>query len=329
MQQLIRSSERALNWIESRLEEDGSFRDFPKDIACYYKLPTLLFLHGKINKAHKVCDYIKTHFMTLEGDFVTKPEFKSTNAAFQEFWAYPNGWLISAAHHLGHAFAQLGWSYFERYFDRKTGGVHTHRQPNSNSPRDILSTAHFGLTALYLGDRTKAEAAGRFLKEFAEKQPNGNAHFFLRASSEGKIITRFSKESALFHCVEANSTNQAYFMIGYPLGFLSKLYESTQKREYLDAARRYFDFAYCCNGNLRSFFFSHKVAWGASQYAKVANDQRAEKLSEEIVNYLLSIQEKSGCWLSGQDIYTCVDQTVEIAIWLAEINLTLTKAREA
>jgi hypothetical protein len=39
--------------------------------------------------------------MRRDGDFTTTGERKSENAAFQEYWAYPNGWIALGSLRLG------------------------------------------------------------------------------------------------------------------------------------------------------------------------------------------------------------------------------------
>jgi hypothetical protein len=109
-------------------------------------------------------------------------------------------------------------------------------------------------------------------------------------------------------------------MIGYPIAFLAKLYEATADGAYLKAARGYLDFSLSCEGNLRSFHTSHKVAWGAAVLARITGDPRCMELAVTIADHLLGIQDPSGAWLVDQPAHTTFDQTAEIAIWLQEIS---------
>ena len=112
-------------------------------------------------------------------------------------------------------------------------------------------------------------------------------------------------------------------MIGYPMAFLAKLFQATGDVAHLEAARGYLDFALACGGNLRSFHFSHKVAWGAAVLARITGDRRCVELATAIANHLLEIQDASGAWLIDQPAHTTFDQTAEIAIWLTEISAEL------
>ncbi len=94
---------------------------------------------------------------------------------------------------------------------------------------------------------------------------------------------------AAYYLVSAREPDQAYFMIGYPIAFLAKLYEATADGAYLKAARGYLDFSLSCEGNLRSFHTSHKVAWGAAVLARITGDPRCMELAvPSLIIYLAS-----------------------------------------
>jgi hypothetical protein len=112
-------------------------------------------------------------------------------------------------------------------------------------------------------------------------------------------------------------------MIGYPIAFLAKLFETTGDGVHLRTACDYLDFALSCEGNLRSCYTSHKVAWGAAVLARITGDPRCTELAVTIADHLLDIQDPSGVWLADQPAHTTFDQTAEIAIWLQEISTEL------
>jgi hypothetical protein len=146
---------------------------------------------------------------------------------------------------------------------------------------------------------------------------------FLRLDHQGHLIRDVPEDKAAFYLVSAHEPNQAYFMVGYPIAFLAKLYEATADEVYLKAARNYLDFALSCEGNLRSSPTSHKVAWGAAVLARIASDPRCTELAIAIADYLLAVQDPSGAWLIDQPAHTTFDQTAEISIWLQEISAEL------
>ena len=312
---------RAVAWLTSQLNQDGSYRLSTQDLACYYKTPYLLFLAGKGTDAHHVLRYIHKTFMTTNGDFTTSPELKSANGALAEYWAYMNGWLAITSQKMGcFTLADPAWTYLQGFFHPATGGGTTHHPyGHGDNTIDALTTAHLGLASLYFGDKKKAVEAGYCLQRFLDLQPRLNQEFLLRISDKGSLISEFPSQQSVLYAVNLAQPNQAYFMLGYPVAFLGKLYEATGDQVFLQAGKDYLDLLLRSTGNIRSFHFSHKVAWGSAIMARITQDRRYIELAENITDYLLSIQTPSGAWLDDQPAFTTFDQTAEIAIWLYEI----------
>ena len=315
-----KSSDKALNWLLRRLEDDGSYGSAVNDLACYYKSPYLFCISGRIEEAKRVLNHIKQKFMRRSGDFMSSNGMKSENGAFVEYWAYTNGWITLAAQKMGFFdIAYPAYRYLESFYHEDNGGFTTlGPYGESNDIVDVLTKAHLGLTSLYFGETGKAARAGNLLQQFISVQPDLRSAFYLRMNDSGKLITAYPPDAAFFHRVSAIEPDQAYFMIGYPIAFLGKLFMATGMFEHLDTASRYLDFAMGCHG-IRSFHFSHKVAWAAAIVANLTKKTEYSDFSKCIVDYLLGIQDVSGVWLKNEPAHTSFDQTAEIAIWLKEI----------
>ncbi len=317
----IDSSIKAVNWLESKINDDGSYSLEIQDLACYYKSPYLFYISGKIELANRILNYIKNHFLRVNGDLTTQENYKSENPAFAEYWAYINGWIAIAAQKMGRFDVSYPvYQYLTSFYHPELGGFTTNKPfAKSENVVDVLTTAHLGLTCLYFGDLERAKKAGKLLDTFVNIQPDINSGFYLRMNDEEKLIVDFSEDVSLFFQISATQPNQAYFMIGYPLAFLANLYKSTGDNFYLNTAQKYLDFALSCHENIRSFYFSHKVAWGAAIIANLTGEIKATELSKTIADYLLTIQTETGAWLTEKPAYSYVYQTAEIAIWLREI----------
>jgi len=319
------ASDKAVNFLESRLTDDGSYGAEIKDLACYYKSPFLFYISGKTEPANRILNYIKTRFMRSHGDFTTEGDTKSENGAFVEYWAYTNCWVAIAAQKMGRFdISYPAYQYLNSFYHPQLGGFTTNKPytPEKNVI-DALTAAHLGLAALYFGDLEKAKSAGNLLQKLIDIQPELESGFYLRTNDEGELLTQFPEEMALFYRVSATQPQQAYFMIGYPPAFLGYLYRATGDDVYLNAAQKYVVFANNCNPSIRQFYLSHKVAWGSAVVANLIEDAKAAEISKSIADYLLTIQEEDGSWLKGEPPHTSFDQTAEIAIWLREISAEL------
>jgi hypothetical protein len=308
---------RAVQWLSAQQQADGSFGAEIDDLACYYKSPYLFALSGRARDAAGLLAFVVRRFLRPDGDLATSAQTKSANVAFEEFTAYPNGWLALGAQRLGRFdVAYPTFAYLQAFDEPHQGGFRTNLGAGS---ADALTTAHLGLLCLQFGASERATRAGAWLARLLEIQPDLDDALLLRADATGRIVEDFPPEAAAFHAVSRHASDQAYFMIGYPIAFLAKLAEATGQAAHLDAARGYLDFAWGCEGNLRSSLFSHKIAWGASVLGRLTGDARCDELSTAIVEHLLEIQDPSGAWLPDEPPHTGYDQTAEIAIWLQEI----------
>ena len=319
------SAERAVQWLALHLQSDGSYGAVATDLASYYKSPYLFYLSGRVEEATRLLDYIRVKFMRESGDFTTSAGVKSENPAFVEYWAYINGWIAMSSLKMGRFdVAYPAYEYLKTFYHPRNGGFTTQRPfGKADNVLDIFTTAHLGLVALYFGDLDRARAAGRLIQRVASLQPDGASGFYLRINEEGELIKDFPEETGAFFLVSRTQPHQAYFMIGYPIAFLGKLFSATRETSYVRTADRLLDFASACEGNLRSSHLAHKVAWGAAVVGNLTKERRSVELSISIVEYLLSIQDPSGAWLKDQPASTSFDQTAEIAIWLREISAEL------
>ncbi len=321
-----KSSARALAWLTQKIQPDGSYGQEIGDLACYYKSPYLFYISGKLSEASLILKAIKTRFLQPDGDFKTSSHLKSENNAFEEYWAYTNAWIAVAAQKMGQFdVAESAYQYLRSFFHEKNGGFTTNSPyGQSDDVVDVLTTAHLGLAALYFGEIERATRAGNLLKKFLSLQLWLDNGFYLRLDNNGELITNYAIEKEIFYQVSAVKPGQAYFMIGYPIAFLGKLYQATNEDAYLDCARKYLDFALGCHENIKEFHFSHKVAWGSAIMANLTRETKYIDFCQSIVDYLLSIQDTSGAWLKDEPPHVSFDQTAEIAIWLREISAELT-----
>lgn len=308
-----KAAHRAVSWLLAQYQPDGSYGQ--QDLACYYKSPAVLGLSGHPREARQQLALILTRFRTETGDFETRPGTKSDNPIFQEFWSYPNGWIALAA-------ARQGW-----FGPAREAYAHllTYRTPDggfsatTSGIPDAISTAHIGLLALTLGDLEVATAAGDWLTKLLVTQPALSSRFHLRMDDSGPLRS----DSSPLHVLETGAAGMPYFMIGYPLAYLTRLHQVTGDPAHLTAAIGYADYAHSCGENLRTTQLSHKVAWGAAILHRHTGDHRHRDLATAIAAHLLESQADNGSWSPDGPPHATFDDTAEIAHWLLEIAAEL------
>lgn len=206
------AADRGVRWLTARLDNDGSYGPEADDLACYYKSPYLFQLSGRARQAMQLLEFIQRRFMRHDHDFVTTSHHKSENAAFNEYWVYPNGWLAMGAQRLGRFdITYPTFEYLRAAHEPARGGFLTSGPSGAgNGETDALTTAHLGLVCLNCGDRQRAEGAGRWLARLLTLQPDLRVGLFLRLDHQGHLIRDVPEDKAAFYLVSAHEPNQAY-----------------------------------------------------------------------------------------------------------------------
>ncbi|CAF1649116.1 unnamed protein product, partial [Didymodactylos carnosus] len=202
----------------------------------------------------------------------------------------------------------------------ENGGYLTNKvETNNNGITDILTTAHFGLLQLEDGNIGRAVKAGNYLLKVFEKQPDLTKGLYLRLNKNNELITDYSVEMSWAYIVKKVETEQPYFMIGYPIAYLTLLYEKTGNTNFLKSAKDYMNFALSCNEHIYSSSMSHKLAWAAALLLKHDDNFVQHYLTtvEKIANHFMSQQSEQGM-LPGS-IDTSYDQSAEVACYFLEI----------
>jgi hypothetical protein len=314
------SAKRALSWLEKKLKENGKISDAPFDLACYYNVPMFLLQHGKEEKAHSVLDFIHQNFMQENGDFFTSHDYKSENPLLNEFWCYTNGWIAQAAQKLGRFdISYPAWRYLRNYYNPDIGGWKTRRIPSSENPLDLLSTAHLGFTSLYFADLDNALKAGQLLQNVLLKQQT-ESKLHLRLTPTGRLIKDAADDNLNFAYIDPAKPQSAYFILGYAMAFLTKLYQTTSDLQYLESAELCFNWLSDSPTHLKSTFFSHKLAWGAACLAGVTADPKALELTYAIADSLVFAQDEEGTWEVNEEGMSVSEQTVGYALLLSHLT---------
>ena len=223
------ASTRTVGWRAARIKSNGSLGEDCHDLACFYKLPYLMQLAGHAAEAHRLLDYIRDRFLRPDGDFLTSNRVKTIDPVLALYPGYINGWIMMAAQKLGRFDLSFpAWDYLRGFWNADLSGFAIDRTAGgANGAVEVLMCAHLGLGALYLGDMELARGSGQALRQFLKLQPSPDMRFFLRMTGAGLLETEFPADAAGLHVIAAGQPGQAWFFIGYPMAFLTRLFRAT------------------------------------------------------------------------------------------------------
>ncbi len=315
------SAKRAVAVFSERITA-GGYAVAPRDLAVDYKHPLMWLAVGDMAKSNMALDHIHANWLLENGDFRPgAPDApKSENPAYQEFYAYTNGWIVRAANKAGREDISVpGMKYLLALQDAETGGFYTHAPEVGDGVTDVITTAHLGLVCLETGHRDRATRAGDYLCDTLTMQPSLKAGFYLRRDTAGECMVEFPGDAAPICMISKTEPNQLYFMIAYPIAYLVELHKATGNEKYMAAAKGYTDYALCCHESVLACEISHKLAWALLELYILVPDPQYLEAVKRITDYFTSIQHEDGLWFSD-DPLKCYDQSAEIVCWFIEIS---------
>ncbi|MCA9686547.1 MAG: hypothetical protein KC457_30545, partial [Myxococcales bacterium] len=314
---LIAAARRTVDWLLAAQEADGSFGPERTDLSYFYKAPSLLALTGHPRAADRMLEHLAQSYQERDGSFRTDAGHKTADAVLANYAGYIDGWLAMAAQRAGRFdVARPAWAHLRRFAHPHQGGfclAGPYRGDGSDIT-ELLTTAHLGLTALYCGELPLALAAGQYLREFWDRQPQPEARLYLRMNDKGEFITDFPADQAALHVVERDQPGQAWFFIGYPMAFLVQLTRATASAVHmaaanLETAQAYAGFAIDCSELMKDDHQSHKVGWGAALLTWATGESQYRDLALKIAGNLVAKQSPEGTWCDDGPEYTRFDQS--------------------
>lgn len=307
--------------VDSILEQLSLIRRDNIDPAHMFKLPMTLISLDRREEAEEMLNHLHCLFLQNSGD-ISKGKNKSSNPAYLEFYNYIDGWLLRAAILLG--MNDVFGVSIERYLrgQRENGGFITHALEYNDGVTDIISTANGGMVCLALQDNRSAIKAGDYLIDNLEsnkRKKGGLNNIFLRADEKNHLVIPLPENRDMLS-VDKNNEDQLYFMVAFPVAFLSYLYGSSNDERYLSAAIEYADFLIACHPKFVESDASHKTSWALSCLFMHTNNQMYISPIQKIIKYFESIKDQeTGLWFVD-DVLKSLDQSAEIICWLSEIR---------
>lgn len=338
IQSLLASRDLGLDHLTSNIMTD-KFQAANKEIALYFKA-VMAFLHaGRIVEANLLLDFIQAEFLQPDGDVVSPglpPGEKSSNAEYNQYYGYINGWLCREGQRTGRMdIRRPAWDFYRKFQHPVNGGQVTGGsfKGDQTDITDFFSTANFGLTALELGDFDAAAKATKYIIRAVSLQPNIDKFFYLKQTSEGKFITDgFPEGHYKVYFLKTDQPDQLWFMLGFPLVLLAKMFQVDNNKVCKETADKILDFYDRCLEQKFGCLWSHKMALGTSYMAAVWKEykgtERYVETCEKIVTELLKLQDKNGVFsYPGMTERDKMDQTAEVPTWWSEIAANLARAK--
>lgn len=309
--------DRGRQYLMEQLRPDGGFGPEDKGVADYYKAIAALHVCGETHSANRLCQWIRRHGITAEGDFGPRPADMLGHAH-----AYYNSWVVLGAHRLGHYdIAERGMDFLMRFYDAETGGFYSSpTERTAETLEEIWIVCGSGRAALATGRIDVAEGVGRWLKEVMRQQPQFPQKLYGVFSRAKGLHTAVEPGNELRYVADKDAQrDQFFFNPGIAAGLLCRLYQATGKSEWLDLARDYMRFVEGASDYLFHSLRAGKVAWAASNLYTLTGQAKYREMAIRIGDAVLETQAEDGSWDSmlGPDFRN--DVAAEMTYWLDQI----------
>lgn len=228
---------------------------------------------------------------------------------------YKHSWFFQGAHLLGRFDISFSVMKFILSCQAPCGGF-----PHFAGDELIrsLSTAWTGISSLYFGDMETSSKIADCTISMIEQQPRQD-RFYFKMTLDGTLATEKVHPKAEF--IDTTKIKQCYWEVGFPMLHLCKMYEMTGNQEYLDFAKRLFEFKLRCAKDSFSFWGSGKSALASAYYYKLSGDERAKVKAYEFCDFVLDTQRPEGGFQyedEPDEILYYVDHAACFSIWAGE-----------
>lgn len=325
----LEARRRGTDWLLNQLNDDGSIGPVEKGFT-YYRLPWAFTVAGETRHAVRLCDWVRQHQFSPEGDFV------GVSPRVVESYAYDSATFIFGAQ-MARQFdlAYRGYARLLKHVDHHSGGFR-HQIDGTGIPADenIPTVAQAGKTALMMGDLATAERVGEWFQRLWDAQPElPHRLYYVFSADTQSLVTDFPAERKTQYVVEAQEPRQRFTCGGIAAAFLCRLFMASPKPEYLQLARDYQAFA--MNSTERQFEVPQvcKTGWGSALLYQLTREDRYREWTIRVGDYYLATQHPDGHWenrepynTAAYNITTTAEFVVHLDTLISTLSLTETPA---
>ncbi len=307
--------DRGLEFLKAQVRPDGGFGPEEQGVTHYYKLISVFHVCGETVLASRLCDWIRDHGITPEGDFGPRPA-----DALDYAHAYYNSWVIAGAHRLGqYDLSMRGFEFLMKFHDAESGGFYSSpTERSADTLQDIWVVCGSARAALAVGRIDVAEGVGRWLEEVFRQQPNFPEQIYgVYSRARGLITDPDPDDEIRYVCNRDAQRDQFFFNPGIAAGVLTRLYQATGDDKWLNLAREYLSLVDDAPDYLFASLRAGKVSWAASSLYRLTHEEKYRDIAVKVADNLVDQQTERGSWPSiiGEN-----DATAEMTYWLDQIH---------
>jgi len=284
------------------------------DLSAHYKALYLYTVLGEPNNSKKYVDLLENRYLQSDGDFRTTANCKGwihLACSPANRYVYSNGWIVTGLRKAGaYGLARRGIEFIKEFQSKTLGGFFSSFDiKNARVVEQFLdssSTSSAGLALLACGFYENAIQAGNFILGMLADQPDLERFYYSSRTAKGDLridVWGEEDQNAVYgrkqYCLssEAPPEGELIWLIGKPMKFLSKLYDYTRDRKYLDGAKALCGFFHKLGEARWQNYSSCKIMWAAAELYRHTDEHRYQNTAEKILHCLCERQYADGLWV--------------------------------
>jgi len=289
------AARRGADWLLDHQSEDGSIGPVREYIE-YYRVPEAFALVGERVAAVRVLDWIRRNMLTPQGALEgVSPLGWSEHA----YGSYPIGCLINGASLLGEVdVVACGLQDLLQWQDGSGGFYRSRKDRSAEAELELCPTAQAGMTLLQVGQIEPARAAGRWLKQLWDAQPDIEQQLFTVMRCNGELVGGpFDNEAdAVYYATRKDDPWQHHFNPGIAAACLAQLYRVTGESEWLDAARNFQEFSMTTDPCQFRSMQVCKSGWGSGMLYVATQETQYRDWTVRLGDWFVENQQEAGYW---------------------------------
>ncbi|MCX6376190.1 MAG: hypothetical protein NTU88_09215 [Armatimonadetes bacterium] len=288
--------DRGIGWLESRTNEDGSFRGCEHELASYYKSLLAFAVCGKVHTGAKSLLYLRSNLRNAQGELASGESKTSITRMASNLANYMDGWIAIGAWLLwDYELAEEVCRRLEAQQSPKHGGVLTGPIKWAGRTRYDLSTAaSCGRAFLFAGHSTAAVAAADFIVEALTHQSNPSGWLDLCFDEEWNRLEAPDPSEQTYYRFDLSKRGEKVWFPAFSSAFLCEMHQMTKDPRYLGAAEEYYTFIARCPELLSGTIANGKAGWASGLLARATGKTEYAAALAQIVPNVLSRQRDNG-----------------------------------
>lgn len=265
------------------------------NVLDYYKAPWALAATGHLCDADRLLDEVAARAQTRPGQFHENDDAQELLRAS----TYRNAILLQAAALLSRwdVCSHAAIEEFRSYQHEEHGGFYGEEDRSVATEMNTNHTAMSGLFCLQAGQLDSALAAGEYILNHLEQQPELERGLYIHTDVSGRLLTEVDDTNRNWRFLDRSDPETHFWAIGTPAAFLSSLGEYTGDDRYLGAAERLLAMTDDLAEGWEAWPSAGKVAWGAARMYRATGQTHFKDLAIRVAGRCLVDQQRAdGEW---------------------------------